>query len=52
MSAFTASKYALAGFTDAIRAEVAPLGVHVGQVGGMVVHNTENNIGFQLRNSS
>ncbi|GAX82432.1 hypothetical protein CEUSTIGMA_g9860.t1 [Chlamydomonas eustigma] len=32
MSAFTASKYALAGFTDAIRAEVAPLGVHVGQV--------------------
>lgn len=33
MSAFTASKYALAGLTEAVRAEVAPLGVHIGQVG-------------------
>ena len=32
MSAFSASKYALAGFTEAVRAEVAPLGVHIGQV--------------------
>ena len=32
MSAFTASKYALEGFTDAIRAEAEPLGVHIGQV--------------------
>ncbi|KAG1667619.1 hypothetical protein FOA52_001673 [Chlamydomonas sp. UWO 241] len=31
-SAFTASKHALAGFTEAIRAEVEPLGIHVGQV--------------------
>ena len=32
MSAFSASKYALAGFTEAVRAEVEPLGVHIGQV--------------------
>lgn len=32
MSAFSASKYALDGFTDAIRSEVEPLGVHIGQV--------------------
>eukprot|EP00955_Chlamydomonas_euryale_P014677 157692-Chlamydomonas_euryale.AAC.1 len=34
MSAFTASKYALAGFTEAIRTEAEPLGVHIGQVRG------------------
>ena len=28
MSAFSASKYALAGFTEAVRAEVEPLGAH------------------------
>lgn len=32
MSAFTASKYALMGLTEAIRAELEPLGIHVGQV--------------------
>ncbi len=32
MSAFTASKWALAGLTEAIRAEIEPQGVHVGQV--------------------
>eukprot|EP00242_Pyramimonas_sp_CCMP2087_P014794 CAMPEP_0198207456 /NCGR_PEP_ID=MMETSP1445-20131203/10902_1 /TAXON_ID=36898 /ORGANISM="Pyramimonas sp., Strain CCMP2087" /LENGTH=320 /DNA_ID=CAMNT_0043880491 /DNA_START=61 /DNA_END=1020 /DNA_ORIENTATION=- len=32
MTAYTASKYALAGFTDALRYEVAPKGVHVAQV--------------------
>lgn len=32
MSAFTASKYALMGYTEAVRAELAPLNVHVGQV--------------------
>ncbi|GFH29637.1 uncharacterized protein HaLaN_28330, partial [Haematococcus lacustris] len=32
MSAFTASKYALMGLTEAIRAELEPLGIHVGQI--------------------
>jgi len=32
MSAFTASKYALMGFTEAIRSELEPLGIHVGSV--------------------
>jgi len=32
MSAFSASKYALEGFTEALRAEVEPLGLHIGQV--------------------
>lgn len=32
MTAYTASKYALAGWTDALRAEVGSLGLHVGQV--------------------
>lgn len=32
MAAYTASKFALAGFTDAIRPEFADLGIHVAQV--------------------
>lgn len=32
MSAFTASKCAVAGLAEAIRAEVEPLGLHIGQV--------------------
>ena len=32
MPAYTASKFALAGFTDAIRPEFADLGIHVSQV--------------------
>jgi short-subunit dehydrogenase len=32
MSAYTASKFALAGFTDAIRPEFADLGIHVAHV--------------------
>uniref|UniRef100_A0A7S0WIV6 Uncharacterized protein n=1 Tax=Pyramimonas obovata TaxID=1411642 RepID=A0A7S0WIV6_9CHLO len=32
MTAYTASKYALAGFTDALRYELSPKGVHVAQV--------------------
>ena len=32
MAAFSASKYALSGFTEAVRAEVEPFGVHIGQV--------------------
>jgi NAD(P)-dependent dehydrogenase (short-subunit alcohol dehydrogenase family) len=32
MPAYTASKYALAGFTDAIRPELADVGIHVAQI--------------------
>lgn len=32
MAAYTASKFALAGFTDAIRPEFADLGIHVAHV--------------------
>lgn len=32
MPAYTASKFALAGFTDAIRPEYADLGIHVAQI--------------------
>lgn len=32
MSAYSASKFALAGFTDCIRPELADLGIHVAQV--------------------
>ena len=32
MSAYSASKFALAGFTDCIRPEFADLGIHVAQV--------------------
>ena len=32
MPAYTASKFALAGWTDAIRPELADLGIHVAQI--------------------
>ena len=32
MPAYTASKFALSGFTDAIRPEYADLGIHVAQI--------------------
>lgn len=39
MTAYTASKYALAGFTDALRYELAPKGVHVAQVHPGVINS-------------
>ncbi len=43
MAAYTGSKYALAGYTDALRAEVSPQGVHVASV-----HPGEHRIPFHV----
>jgi len=40
MPAYTASKYALAGFTDAIRPELADVGIHVAQIGRIIRSRT------------